>query len=691
MATGGADVNLGIDIEKKGQGDKEAAAGLELVAKAADDAKDELAQLDRKLLETRAAMVAAGKDFAKTGEISPFKALQKDAREIGQVRKAIASVVADAEKAAASFDRVGSKTGTVFSDGFFKGVKQLVPGLFGAGLQGGDAFGEGFLATAGKVIVAGGPVLIPAIAALTAAAGAALAGGILAGTGLGAIAAGIALQFKSPLVHDAATGLGDFVKDELTKATSGFGLKFAEGITALKREAEPFFADIQAGLTSLEPYVANLLARLGEGLAKLGPGLGRALEAAGPVLGALSKNIPTLLNAIGIFFEEISRGGKGAALAIDAITKTVAGLIVELGKSLYVALKVFEGMAIAGDKVTGILAKIPGIGKEWEALHNYVHGVAVSFQESQLAAGGASAAINFAAAAAQAAAGAFNAQRAAAEALRGEIDGLINSSLGLAGANLQLTQDEAGLTAQIKQHGKALQGNSADALSNQQAFLGLARDLEATRQAEIQHGATLQEANAHLQANAGKLYDMAAAAGFDRDQVKALIESMLGIPNVNRTIQINEIRTHTDIYRTVDDRGNAVYYGSQGSGNSPYNRSASSLGLQAFGGIVGAARGLIASKGPTVVFGERTLPEAYIPSRNSGISQGRADMLLGTAASWWGRRLVPAAATAAAQPVRLELSSDGGSASDLVLELLRSAVKIRGGNVQIIVAGKPAA
>lgn len=673
-----ADVNLNIDINKKGEGDKEAAAGLELVAKAADDAKDELAALDRKLLETRAAMVAAGKTFSTTGDISPFKALQKDARELGQVRKAIASAVADAEKAAASFDRVGSKTGTVFSDGFFKGVKQVVPRLFGAGLQGGDAFGEGFLATAGKVIVAGGPVLIPAIAALTAAAGAALAGGILAGTGLGAIATGIALQFKSPLVHDAATSLGDYVKDELTKATSGFGLKFAEGITALKREAEPLFVDIRQGLTSLEPYVANLLARLGEGLAKLGPGLGRALEAAGPVLGALSKNIPTLLNAVGIFFEEISRGGKGAALAIDAITKTVAGLIVELGKSLYVASKVFEGMAIAGDKVTGILAKIPGIGKEWEALHNYVHGVAVSFQESQLAAGGASAAINGTAGAAQKAAEAFQAQQAAAQALRNQIDGLISASLGLAGADLQLRTDEAGLVDLHKQNGAALQGNSAQALANQQAFLGLARDLEATRQAEIAHGASLQEANAHLQANADALVNMATKAGFDRGQVEALISSMLAIPNVNRTIQIDEIRTHTDIYRVIDQTGNIT-------GGSPYQRSASQLGLQAFGGIVAAARGLIASSKPAIVFGERTLPEAYIPAPNSGISQGRADALLGTAASWWGRRMVPAGGGSATTHRVVLQWPNGEVLADIVLDPLRNKIRVLGGgNVQAV-------
>jgi hypothetical protein len=235
--------------------------------------------------------------------------------------------------------------------------------------EAGSVFGDGFLKGAGRVLVAGGPVLIPAIAGLVAFAGAAIAGATLGATGLGAIAAGIALQFNSPAVHNAATDLGSFVKQQLTSATEGFGPAFVAGISALRREAEPLWAALRAGLQSLDPYVANLLVRLGEGLAKMGPGLQHALEAAGPVLGALAKNIPTLLNAIGIFFDQISKGGVGATMAIDAIVKIVATLIVSLGVALRAASAFFEGMAIAGDKVTGVLAglfgalaKIPGVG-----------------------------------------------------------------------------------------------------------------------------------------------------------------------------------------------------------------------------------------------------------------------------------------------------------------------------------------
>jgi hypothetical protein len=65
-----ADVELGVQITKKGEGDKEAASGLELVARAADNAADELPSLIGSCSRPGRSMVAAGKEFAKTGDIS---------------------------------------------------------------------------------------------------------------------------------------------------------------------------------------------------------------------------------------------------------------------------------------------------------------------------------------------------------------------------------------------------------------------------------------------------------------------------------------------------------------------------------------------------------------------------------------------------------------------------------------------
>jgi hypothetical protein len=708
VATGGSDVNLGIDISKKGEGDKEAAAGLELVAKAADDAKDELAQLDRKLLETRAAMVAAGKDFAKTGDISPFKALLKDQRELTTVSKTLNKFSDDSAKAAeqaaarmkkAFEDALSDKKGGIF--GFFSGgslSNALIPQMQSSGLQAGEVFANGFRST---LVSLAGPIGLVVGPPLVAAIGASIAGATLTGLGLAAIAGGIALQFKSPAVHDAATDLGQFIKQQLTEATEGFGPRFVAGISALRREAEPLWAELRTGLQSLDPYVANLLVRLGEGLAKLGPGLQHALEAAGPALGALSKNIPTLLNAVGIFFDQLSKGGKGAAQAIDAITKTVATLIVGLGTALRIASQVFSGMATAGDKVTGVLAgifnalaKIPGVGPliqgvaaAFSSLHGYAHGVAVSFDEAGLSATGATNAMKSGAAGAtQSIYGTGN----AVQALNNKISDLLGQALSVKQAELGMAQALTGVADSAKQQGTSLDFATAKGQANASALLAGAQAAAQHRQALLAAGASADFATAAYNRDVDALYKAAAAAGFNSGQVNGLIGNLRAVPkdtnaNVNvigvdsATERVIGLRTAInslhDRFVTVTTVQNTVT-GETRQTVHPGPR------LEAFGDIVAAARGLVASA-PTVVFGERTLPEAYIPAPNSGISQGRADMLLSTAASWWGRRLVPAGGGGGTVQVELSWADvPAGSLEDAITGMITARVVNAGGSVQ---------
>lgn len=696
----GADVNLGIDIEKKGQGDKEAATGLELVAKAADNAADELRQLDRKLLETRAAMVAAGKTFAQTGDISPFKQAIKDQREIVQVRRSLMQLGDDSDKAAkrmrAAFEAaLSDKKSGIF--GFFKGgsiANELIPQMQSSGLQAGTVFAGGFR---GALVSLAGPIGLVVGPPLVAAIGASIAGATLSGLGLGAIAAGVALQFSRPEVKGAAADLGAYLKSQLTDATSGFGDRFIVGLQALRRESEPLWTGLRAGLQSLEPYVGNLLARLGEGLGKLGPGLQKSLEAAGPALGAIAKNLPTLLNAVSIFLEQVSKGGKGAAEAIDAISKTIAVTVAGTGFAIHGLTAAFETMVTVADKATGILGKIPVIGAPWAKLHDYVHGVATSFEESQLAAGGAAAGLFDVTGAANAASGAF-------ATLSRDAKSVFDTFMSVDQAAIAVRAAMASLEESIRSNGTSLDINTDKGRANAQALLAGAQAAEQQREAMIESGKSAAYANQVYQDNIATLIRDAVQHGITAQAVENLIGKYRSVPgNVTTGFQtpglleaIGNARGLRQALDAVDGRiarasvvTTYLTIRDEITGGSAGPRRGVDT-AQAFGGIVAAARGLIAN-GPTVLFGERTLPEAYIPAPNSGITQQRADALLGTAASWWGRRLAPAGG-AAAQPqtVVLELSSDGGAAADLVLELLRKAVKPRGGNVQMIVAGKAA-
>jgi hypothetical protein len=151
--------------------------------------------------------------------------------------------------------------------------------------------------------------------------------------------------------------------------------------------------------------------------------------------------------------------------------------------------------------------------------------------------------------------------------------------------------------------------------------------------------------------------------GYSDDDIRELGRAVNNLPGYHRI-------TVETVYTTTGSAGTA-------SGR------AGSIRPVAHGDIIGAARGMVASSAPTVVFGERTLPEAYIPAPNSGISRSRADALLGTAASWWGRRLVPAGGGGGA--VQVELSWAGapaGSLEDAITGMITARVVNAGGSVQ---------
>jgi hypothetical protein len=372
---------------------------------------------------------------------------------------------------------------------------------------------------------------------------------------------------------------------------------------------------------------------------------------------------------------------------------------------------VFNGMAQAGDKVTGILAgifnalaKIPGVGPliqgvaaAFSSLHGYVHGVAVSFDEAGLSATGATGAMSSGAgAAAQSIYGTGN----AVQALNQKLSDLLGQALSVKQSELGMAQALTGVADSAKQQGTSLDTATAAGQANASALLAGAQAAARHRETLLAAGASADFATAAYNRDIDSLFKAADAAHFNAGQVNGLIGNLRAVPgDTNANVRVTGVDSATEkvigLSRALNSLHDRIVTTTliQNTITGQVTESVhAGPRLNALGGInLFGARGLIAGA-PSIIVGERTVPEAAIPAPNSGISQNRADMLLGTAASWWGRRLVPAGGGGgSAGPTVLELTSDGGSASDLVLELLRSAVKVRGGNVQIIVAGKPAA
>lgn len=96
----------------------------------------------------------------------------------------------------------------------------------------------------------------------------------------------------------------------------------------------------------------------------------------------------------------------------------------------------------------------------------------------------------------------------------------------------------------------------------------------------------------------------------------------------------------------------------------------------AHGGVVGAATG--GARSGLIMAGEHGRELIRVPGGSSVIPHGQTERMLQGGGSGGGG------------VARLELSSDGTRVGDLLVELLRSSIKKRGGNVQVILAGRPA-
>jgi hypothetical protein len=698
--------NLGTSVKRTGDESAKAKEKVTGLGTETGKTRVQMVNLTSEIDKTKAALKALGDEFGRGGEV-----------DVNRIR----SLSTELSRLQRARDQLNKRD---------VGSKGILGGLLGStiknsdieamvskqGAEAGSVFGDGFLQGAGRVLVAGGPVLLPAIAGLVAFAGAAIGGAALGTVGLGAIAAGIAAQFNDPKVRGSVTDLGNYVLTQFRGLTTGFTDRFSSGIAALKREMAPLWSDLQAGFNSLQPYVANLLARLGEGLAKLGPGLGRALEAAGPVLGAISKNIPTLLNGINIFFDEISKGGKGAAEAIDAIMKTISAVIAGLGFMIRGLSNAFDAMAQAGDKVTGILAKIPGIGELWKPLHDYVHGVATSFDETKLAADGATGPLNnvrdsltgiglgsiLAADDFSTLSSKISATAMTSDALAGAmVDKLLGSMMSIDQANLSVASSLTQVTEGVKTNGHELDIHTAKGQANTQAILGAVQANIGQYDALIRSGAGAEQAAAAYDANTGALEHQMHQAGFTQAQIDGLIGKYRGVPaNVDTDIAtyglteaINGLNDVIRLANHLDGRVSTVTI--QEIHRTTYTSDTAPSGFfkgLAKGGVVSYAQGgvhdykmslstdytarsgLLKPSNPgTILAGEpSTGGEVFGP--RLGVSHERGLQLAGVLAGWHGGMVVrPTATTGGGGTVsvelggRVELTLDGRKVGELLI------------------------
>lgn len=237
---------------------------------------------------------------------------------------------------------------------------------------------------------------------------------------------------------------------------------------------------------------------------------------------------------------------------------------------------------------------------------------------------------------------------------------------------LEAAYDDA--SEAVKKNGRTLDIGSEKGRANQAALDDIASAAYKARDAVLEQTGSQAEANAVMATARTRFINAARAMGMGAGEAQALADKLFAIPkNTTANVKVNTGGANTAI-----DRLRAKLFSLQGlladvnAGTYGHGLGVYAPGMyKASGGIVGqAATGGIRSN--RVVVGEHGIEVVDLPPGSQVHSNPDTMRMLGGASSGVGT-------------VVLEVVSSGSRMSDLLLEVIREAVRVRGGNVQAVI------
>lgn len=218
---------------------------------------------------------------------------------------------------------------------------------------------------------------------------AAISSAVLLALGGGVLALGIMSAIDNPKVTKAFDGL----KKKATKLFDDFGKPFVEPLVRAAKTFSKLIDQLRPQVVQLGKIIAPVIDKLAPALAgffkSMMPGITAAVKASVPLFEVLAEKLPGIGQAIGIFFEEISKNGADTTLffsdLLDAITKLIVGIGVAIGWLTKFYSNIRQGLIDARnsflqftvyalnqigrllDGATKALGWIPGLGPKLQA------------------------------------------------------------------------------------------------------------------------------------------------------------------------------------------------------------------------------------------------------------------------------------------------------------------------------------
>lgn len=674
----------------------EAAVAVDILRKQADKLGDEFRQaardateLDAKLLETKAAAAALAKEFAKTNDAGIKKELETQRSAVSELQRLRQDIVGDTERDASRAEAAWSKA----ADGLERGTARVAKATekaaakaaadaakvlspleqlaqdaakftaeaTKAGMSLGSLFEGGLTSPAGLAALAALAPLLLAAAGGLAALGAA---GAVAGAGIGG-----AIMGNPDVFQQEWSGAIGTVKKDWVDASQPFVGPTIEAIRTIGPLVDSWHIDTM--FAKAAAYVGPLVQGAEGFVTGIEHGVDDLVSKAGPVVAVFSADLPKIGDAIGQAFSLIADNAEGGALALHDIDTAIADFIVGTGAIISAAEAVVGGITDASNATKNWLDGIPG----WVSFAIPPLGLfkaamdAVTPDTLQAAEGAQSfgqaltgVALTGAIAADQAKADAtqyaslatqLNATAVTADSLAASlVSKIFNGLMSLDEATLHWHQSLTSLKGAIVGGKDAINENTDAGQKNVAAIYAAVSANEALYQANMASHMGADQAAAAYNAGTSALEGQLRAAHFTSAQIDQLIGKYRAIPaKVDTDIAVNGLTeainrntaliaqlNHIDGFQayatvTIDENYKA-------NRSSVYSSQVPKFNAQ--GSIRHAADGLVVapSNPGTLIVGEPpTGGELWMPLQ--GVSQGRAQSLLQSAATGYGLNVAP--------------------------------------------------
>ncbi len=557
-----------LELNVKGNS-RDAAAALELAARemdkaarqadklgrAFDDAKHDAEQFDRELAKNALAVKALAHEY-QAADVEARKDIKKriDAeRSAGnELRKIRSELIGDTERdsraataalavatkewnrlagqaereAGLAFSKAGKHTGDSFSTGFSGVVER---GVAGGAVDSANTFASAFQGSLLKnpVIIGIGASLA---ALLTIPIGAAIGGLTLAGAAIGGAAAAGLAGSKADHSGQVAAGGKDLVASinaQFLKGGESAVEPLLKGIGELKKAVDNLHLD--AIIRDAAKFIQPLAAGAGKFADYLSEGADILVRNAGPVVDAVADELPTIGKAFKEFASDIAGGSEGGAQALRDFIEAVANIIIGIGKFIGFAENAYGAIKKFGDGFTDFVDKFaafsPALGSAALLLGVFgqnaekTDAVAVRLGDSN-----------------EDLASSFDDLHTQMSKVTLDFQNLVTKQIDAREAAIAYEQGIDDLKSAMDAHSHSVDINTEAGRKNVSAADDMIKKAQEHRQALLDEGKSLAEADAAYDSDIARLKAMLKVLGFNN----AEIDTMIGLAGkIPRNIKIN--------------------------------------------------------------------------------------------------------------------------------------------------------